>query len=178
MTMSDITTLVTQRETKPDAEAVLPYFLEGGELDRAKDFIGRLRVAKPAPKWGGVHNAWNAAYKGKPLYYVRLGNVWHKASNKAKWSVIPYLNHMNDYADIIDAESMRQAILDNLYYCWGCNHHNCAPGTNLTILGNELTGMCSLNHNRIPVGFADPDETTLGYIERLLGLEKAARSKK
>ena len=174
--MSDITTLKKQREIKPEIETLLPYFLAGGELETALGFITYLRTNRMAPKWAGIHNAWNAVCKGKPFYYIRLGSAWHKKDNAAKWAVIPYLNRMNDYADEIFGEVMQQVVWDNMYYCWSCNHYDCAPGTTKTLLGRELTGLCSLNHQRLPVGFVNPDKATLDYVKKLLEFERQART--
>jgi len=80
--MPDITELHAQREIKPKIEDVLPHLLEGSALTEASNFSAYLKENKVNLKWAGIHNAWKADYKGKPLLYLRLNcKPWNRETN-------------------------------------------------------------------------------------------------
>jgi len=129
------------------------------------------------PGWAGVHNAWKGSYKGKIMYYIRLGREWIRETENAKWVVIPYLNHMNAYEDNILSEGWQNIIWDDLHYCRNCGY-KCHPKANQTILGKEFTGLCNglFYGGRFPVSFVNPGEAAINRVKRLLDLEKTARN--
>jgi len=175
--MSDITTLPVQREIKPNIEDVLPYYLEGGTLNAALDYVNYLRENKMNLKWAGIHNAWKAACKGKPIIYVRLDCKHRNEDKTAKWAVVPYLVNMHEYEDEIIMEGLQDLVCDGFWRCITCAY-GCNPGADKTIAGNELTGLCCGNFysGRNWVWFYDPDETTISCTKKLLDMEKKARA--
>lgn len=172
---SNITRLEVQRKIKPMIEEVIPEYLDGDIKKTALDFILHLRENKMKPAWA-IHNGWKSIYKGKPIYYIRLGKEWVNNSKNVKWVVTPYLNHIKTYEEAIINEGWQNLVWDNLHYCRSCNN-GCAPGASMTVLGKELTGLCygTLYSGRFPVSFVDPGETMVYYIKRLLDIEKQAR---
>ena len=172
--MSDITVLSVQRKIKPKIENVLPYYLDGRMLKTALDFVAYLRADKMNPAWT-LHNAWKAAYKGKPIFYIRLGKEWVRKTENVKWVFTPYLNHIDEYEDEIFKENWQHMIWDDLHYCRNCGH-KCPPGIK-SILGKEFSGLCHgiFYGGRLPVSFVNPDEAAINRIKKLLEFEKNAR---
>ena len=177
--MQDVTDLRVQREIKPKVEDVLPYYLDNEMMESALLFMDYLREHKMNPRWAGVHNAWKYVYKGKPVYYIRLGKEWVRETENVKWVVTLYLNHLSEYEDFILREGWQNIIWDDLHYCRNCNN-GCAPGTDRTIIGREFHGLCNgiLYSGRFPVNFVNPDETASFRMKKLLELEINARKEK
>jgi len=175
--MSDITVLAVQREIKPKIEDVLPHLLEGEPLKAALDFVAYLQADKLKLVWAGIHNAWKAAYKGKPLLYIRLLCKRWSEDKVAKWVVTPYLMHLHEYEDAIIKEKGQELIWNGLWRCKACGHR-CTSVVNKTILGKELRNLCNGNFfcGRNWVWFYDPDKTAIARIKRLLELEQKARA--
>ena len=171
---NDITHLHVQRKVKPKVEDVLPYFLDGKMLECAIDFVAFLRAEKMNPGWAGVHNAWRANNKSKPICYIRLGKEWVRDTKNVKWVVVLYLDCMDDYADKI-SEDWQKIIWDDLHYCRNCAY-GCFPGATKSILGKEFSGLCPTFFNR--VCFVNPDENTIKIVTGLLELEREARKAK
>ena len=182
--MADITTLQFQRENKPNIEDVLPHYLDGKELEAALKFIADLRASKMNPRWAGVHNTWNCSYKGKIICFIRLGAIWHAARkvDKIKWEIAPNLINISAYENEIIDENMQNYIWDGLAYCKSCINSDglmrkCFPGVNKTVLKKDIVGICGgFYGGRIPISFQNPDETAINIINRLLELEKLART--
>jgi len=172
--MSDITALHVQRAIKPKAEEVLPCFLDGKMLDSALDFVTFLRTERMNPGWAGVHNAWRANNKSKPICYIRLGKEWVRDTKNVKWVIVLYLNHMEDYAPAIHSENWQGIIWDDLHYCRNCAY-GCFPGKTKAILGKEFSGLCPTFYNK--VNFVNPDEKAIDIIKNLLEFERQARNK-
>ena len=178
---NDVTLLHVQREIKPKVESVLPFYLDGEMLKLALDFVAYLRAEKMNPGWAGVHNAWRATSKGKPICYIRLGKEWIRDTEKKwvintknlKWLVIPYLDHMNDYADKIN-EDWKKIIWDDLRNCVNCAY-GCSSraAKTVTVLGKDFSGLCPGFINK--VSFVNPDEAAIKIIKRLLELEREER---
>ena len=175
--MSNITELSVQKILKPKIEEVLPYYLYGEELESALKFIAYLRADKINPGWANVHNAWKGSYKGKPVYYIRLGREWVRDTKNVKWVIIVYLNHIREYEEKIFEESWQNIIWDDLHHCRRCNN-GCAPGVDRTILGKEFTGLCNgiFYSGRFPVSFVNPVDTDIIIIKKMLELEKSFRA--
>ena len=175
--MSDITVidLETQRLVRPKIESVLPYFLDDKMLEAALDFISYLRTNKMSPGWAGIHNAWKAMNKGKPICYIRLGREWIRETKNVKWVVMPYLNNIEDYAIEILKENWQNIIWDDLHYCRKCAY-NC-PLLSKTILGKDFTNLCHAQfyNGRFPVSFVNPDEEAFNRVKKLMKLEREAR---
>ena len=181
--------LLKQRPLKPDMESIIPEYLEGDTKRRALDFIAHLRETKMKPVWT-VANGWKATCKGKPIYNAKLpsrengGEDWifrtKKPSDKTEWVhswvMMPYLNHINEYEDIIIDKGWQDIIWDHMCYCQTCSN-GCAPGVAKTIVGKELTGLClcGTHSNCLRVLFVNPDETTIAVLKELLELERQAR---
>jgi len=175
--MQDITTLQVQRATKPKIEDVLPHFMDGEILERALDFVAYLRANRMNPAWAGVHNAWKGVYKGKPIYYIRLGREWIRPTENVKWTIIPYLNHMEEYREKIFDQGWQDIIWNDLHFCRGCNN-GCSPGFTRAILGKEFAGLCHgiFYSGRKPVSFVNPGDETFNIIKQLLEFEKTGRN--
>jgi len=172
--MSDITTLQVQRAMKPKVEEVLPYYLDDDMLESALSFVAFLRSERMNPGWAGVHNAWRANNKSKPICYIRLGKEWVRDTKNVKWVIVLYLNHMEDYADVIHSENWQGIVWNDLHYCRNCAY-GCFPGRTKTVLGKEFSGLCATFYNK--VNFVNPDEKAIDCIKSLLDLEKQARTK-
>jgi len=175
--MSDITDLHVQREVKPKIEDVIHHYLDGDALEAASAFVAYLQADKLKLVWAGIHNAWKAAYKGKPVLYIRLNcRLWDE-NIYAKWVVTPYLMNLFEYEDEIIREGLQNSVWNGLWRCKACGH-GCSPGVDKTILGKELTGLCNGNFfsGRNWVWFYDPDEMTVVSIKKLLEMEKRARA--
>ena len=168
---NDITHLHVQREVKPKVEDVLPYFLDGDMLEYALGFVAFLRANRMSPGWAGVHNAWRATNKKRPICYIRLGREWVRDTENVKWVVVLYLDNMNGYTDKIN-DDWQKIIWDDLHYCRNCAY-GCFPGKTKTILGKEFSGLCPTFFNK--VCFVNPEEATIKIITRLLELEREAR---
>jgi len=168
-------TLDWQREHKPMIEDLMPDHLSGNDLKIAQDFAAYLRENKMKSSWT-LNYAWKAISKGKPLYYIRLGWHWKGNGENAKWVVTVYLNHMDTYKDEIFNAGLQDVIWADFNECTSCRDR-CSSGTNKTILGKELIGICrsTLGLGRLPVNFVNPDEIAIEQIKQLLALEKQAR---
>jgi len=171
----DITHLHMQRATKPKVEDVLPYFLDKEMMGTALDFVAYLRAAKMNPGWAGVHNAWRANNRSKPICYIRLGKEWIRDTKNVKWVIVLYLNHMEEYADVIHNEGWQEIIWADLHYCRNCAY-GCFPGGSKKILEKEFSGLCPTFYNK--VNFVNPDEAKIKIIIGLLELERKARQPK
>ena len=175
MTDISILDLHTQRLVRPKIETVLPFFLDDTRLNAALDFIKYLRTNKMSPAWAGIHNAWKAMNKGKPICYIRLGGEWIRETKNVQWVVMPYLNHMHQYENMITDEGLQDIVWDDLHYCRGCAY-NCPP-LSKTILGKNFDNLCHAQfyNGRFPVSFVNPDEVAYNQIKKLLEIEREAR---
>jgi len=169
---NDLIHLHVQRKVKPKVEDVLPFYLDGKMLESALDFVAFLRGEKMNPGWAGVHNAWRANNKSKPICYIRLGKEWIRDTKNVKWVVVLYLNHMEDYANEIHNENWQNIVWNDLHYCRNCAY-GCFPGKTKAILGKEFSGLCPTFYNK--VNFVNPDKVTIKIIASLLRLECEAR---
>lgn len=183
--MTDVADLNVQRKSRPAIEAVLPCYLDGAMLEAALDFAGSLRADGLKLGWAGVHNAWKAMYKGKPLLYIRLNNQRWNGDQCAKWVVTPYLMNLGAYEEDIVAAGWQDLVLDGLWRCKVAVNqahcgHGCAPGVDRTMLGKSTGNLCNGNFygGRNWVWFYEPDETAIRCIGALLALEKRARAEK
>jgi len=173
----DITTLKAQRETKAKIEDVLPHYLEGAMLESVLNFVTLLRTEKMNPGWAGVHNAWRANCKGRPLCYIRLGKEWIRKTEGVKWVVVLYLDNIDDYADDIINEGWQNIVWSDLHYCRKPNcPYNCSSGRTKLILGKEFSDLCPTFINK--ANFVNPGEEELKIVTRLLGFEREARKYK
>jgi hypothetical protein len=159
--------------------------LNGDKLEAASDFAAYLRAEKLNPVWAGIHNAWKAVYKGKPLLYIRLDCRLWNANINAKWVITPYLINLDSYEDEIIKEGLQDMVLSGFWYCKVTVNgeycgNRCARAADKTILGKDLKGLCNGNFysGRNWVWYYDPDEKTIESIKRLLEFEKQARAKK
>ncbi|MCL2405658.1 MAG: hypothetical protein FWC92_08950 [Defluviitaleaceae bacterium] len=168
----ELTHLHVQRVIKPKVEDVLPYFLDGEMMGTALSFVAYLRAVKMNPGWAGVHNAWRANNKNKPICYIRLGKEWIRDTKNVQWVIVLYLNHMDEYTEVIHSEGWQEIVWADLHYCRSCAY-GCFPGRTKTILGKEFLGLCPTFYNK--VSFVNPDEATIKIVTRLLDLEREAR---
>lgn len=166
-----------QRETKAKIEDVLPHYLNNTMLESALDFVAFMRAEKMNPAWAGVHNAWRANSRSKPLCYIRLGKEWIRKTEGVKWVVVLYLDNMDDYAgDVINA-GWQSIIWDDLHYCRKPDcPYNCSTVRTKLILGKEFSGLCPTFYNK--VNFVNPSKADLEIITRLLEFEREARKRK
>ena len=174
----DVKTLKIQRETKPPIEDILPYYLDGDMKNAALEFATWMKENKMTLKWAGLHNAWKALCKGKPICYVRLprSDDDHQLRNKS-WVVTPYLDNLDVYADLILHEGLQDFIWGNVFHCLFCRTpcHGHPPGKDTVVLEKEILSVCI---GRPLVWAYDPDETEMNMLKRLLKLEQAARAGK
>ncbi|MDF2686985.1 MAG: hypothetical protein K0S55_2168 [Clostridia bacterium] len=158
---------MTEEKRKPEIEDAILEQLDGDKQKLALDFVAWLRENKMTLRWAGFKNAWKANYKSKTICYVKLKS---NESNEKKWVVYPYLNHINQYEELIVTEDLQNIIWDNMFYCLSCRTP--CNTTNITFLGKEIKGVCG---GRQPVWFFEPDNATINCIKKLLELEKKAR---
>ena len=178
---NEITLLRVQRELKPKIEDVIPEYLIDDMGKNAINFVTYMQENNMTLRWAGVHNAWKANYKGKPICYVRLADgsapAWLSSANNAKLTITPYLNNINEYQEKIINEGWQNLIWDNLYYCKVCGN-GCAPGKDIAILNKDFKGLCNgIFCCRFSVSFVNPDEITVNRIKKMLEWEKQARTK-
>lgn len=180
--MSDITNLYVQRELKPKIEDVLPYFIDGEELEMAIKFVAYLRANKINLRWAGVHNFWNAKNKGKNICFVKLGASWlgrklPGTEVQVKWEVLPSLINMDKYETKIIDMNMQHYIWDGFAYCRSSCNNGCASPASKTILNKDFTGLCNgmFFGSRLPISFVNPDEAAIEAVKKLLEWEKQAR---
>jgi len=161
--------VVAKQQKNAKIEDYFPQCLEGNMLKTSQDFIAYLQMNKMMPKFS-IWNWWEASYKGL-ICSIRLSYTWQK--HLYSWAVGIYLNHMDEYAEEIISEGLQHIIWDHIIPCKGCAP-NCAPGTDLTVLGKECKGVC-VYCPPTPIWVYDPDEATINGIQKLLVLEKKAR---
>jgi len=93
---------------------------------------------------------------------------------KKSWVFTPYLHNMNKYEDLIINENLREFILNGLHYCMPCPHRFCA--TERVVFGNSIKNLCIGDlYGGMALWYVNPTETEIGYIKKLLELEKQAR---
>ena len=154
-----------QKKSKPQIENVISEYLDGEMKNIALDFVARLRTNRMSPIWASG-NSWKSSYKGKGICYVKL--------DRGKWVVIPLLDHLNQYREIVVNEGLQNTIWVNIFRCEECNP-GCAPGKDRTVLDRVFKNSC---YGRPPIVFNDPNEAAIDCIKRLLEMERRARSKK
>jgi len=174
--------LRTQKIEKPQIESVIPQYLDGDIKKTALDFVAYLRGNKFNFVWA-VANGWKATYKGKVICYIRLplheshfrnlkqseGTEWQNS-----WVFTPYLHNMNKYEELVINENLQEFVLSGLHYCMPCPHRFCA--TERTILGKSIKNLCQGDlYGGMALWYVNPNETEIGYLKRLLEMEKQAR---
>jgi len=182
-----------QKTTKPTAEEVIPDILDGDMKKNAMKFAAYMRENKMLLKQHSTSpGSQSAKYKGKIICEVLLsknGNSSFGTFSGSHWLVIPNICHATNYEDLILKEELQNIIWNNPLYCrWGKNRklstktqncdpkkHRCAGGTNLTLCGKTLIGVCYCRPYPI---ICNPDETEIKAIKRLVELEKRARDEK
>jgi len=160
-----------QKNTKPKIEDVIPYYLEDDIRQAALDFAAYMRASKMPLKWASA-NRWKALYKGEVICWVEL------LKQAGCWEISPCLKNINEYEEFIINEGWQSNIWDNVAYCRLCNPaRECARGKSKTILGKDLKGVCqrTLFNGRIKVDFANPDETAINRVKKLLEMERTAK---
>jgi len=153
-----------QKVNKPKIEEIIPAHLDGEMKTLALDFVNYLREKKMSPIWASG-NSWKLNNKGKGICYIKLDNE--------KWTLIPLLNHLNKYKDMVVSERLQNIIWDNLSTipCVDCNPR-CPPRISRTILGKDFTNRC---YGHSPIHFVNPNKTTIDCIKKLLDLERKER---
>ena len=173
--LNDLTLLQVQKKLKPKIEDVIPLIVDNDEQKNALAFATWLRENKLPPKWSGIHNAWDAKYKGKNFCKISL-------DKKGKWRTRLYLNNINKYDDQIIHEGLQELILGKLVYCTSCKpHRECgeiAKRDNRHLFGEEFKVLCHeyTCNGGLMVLFTNPDEAVINGIKTLLGMEREARA--
>ena len=184
-----------QRIAKPSAEEVIPDFLDGDVKENALNFAVYMRENKiPLKQYTTARATQSAKYKGKEICRMVLYNAKDKKfydlrqpTGIQSWLVMPHINHINEYENVIINEGLHNTLWENIKYCvWGENSgmsgdyrgcsssHGCAGGTNLTVCGKTLKGVGFCR----PYMFWNPGEMEIKTIKRLLELEKNSRTGK
>ena len=180
----------------PELEKLLPQYLHGNVLQIAQDFVVFMRANTMSPAYQPSLR-FKCNCKGKTICTISLprafpnpnpyrdnefAQAWMNEENRTnQWVVIPQLDHLCEYEDLIDDE-MKETLWDekNMYTCNGCWKSNanfpqprdmCGPRPVRTLLGREFQGLC----NRGFFWFFTPDEVTITYIKKLLEWEQQAR---
>ena len=174
---NDITRLDVQRKVKPKIEDVIPLIVIEDNQKNALDFVAWFRENKMSPGWSGVHNAWNANFKGKTICKISM-------EKDGRWYVRLYLINIEKYGNSIIREGLQELIKKNLHYCEAyrepclnpCKH---AMKHNRQFFGEELKGIC---YDKICLGgllvvFNNPDELVISGAKTLLEMEREARVK-
>ena len=170
-----------QKVEKPQVEDVLPTYVDGINKNIALDFIAYLKNNKMKASWA-VTNAWDGKCKGKRLYYIRLPLYHHqflslKPSSgidwKNSWLFSPILTYFDKYEDIVVKENLKNFVLSGIQYCTLCGGDNEKPcgAKERTIFSDKISNLCG----GLNLAYVNPDETEIGYIKRLLELERQAR---
>ena len=182
---------------KPKLEELIPEYLDGGMRKTALDFVAYMRENKMAPAYRPSLR-YKCNYKGKgictislprkfpnpnPYYDNEFAQTWmsNEHIHKNNWVVIPQLDHLSEYENLID-EGMKNIIWDtkNMYFCNGCWASNpnypepresCGPRPVRSIFSREFAGLCGRGF----FWFFNPDEAAIRCIKRLLELEQQAR---
>ena len=172
----DITLLKVQRELKPKIEDIIHACLDGDAKEIALEFAGYMQTIRLPLRWAGVHNAWRALYKGKAICYVKFPRDENDNERaNGKWAIIPHIDHLDNYANIVLSEGLQHLIWDNMFYCMFCRTlcYGSAPGKDVLVLGKEIKSICS---NRQLTWVNDPSKADVKIIKRLLQLEQQARN--
>jgi len=174
--------LRTQKTEKPPIEDVIPKYLDGNIKKDALNFVAYLQENKMKLVWA-VANGWKILHKGKVIGYIRLPLHESHFRNlrqsdemdwKKSWVFTPYLHNMNKYEDLIINENLREFILSGLHYCMPCPHRFCV--TERVVFGNSIKNLCIGDlYGGMALWYVNPTETEIGYIKKLLELEKQAR---
>ena len=160
-----------QREIKAKIEDAIPHYLDRTMQKSAIDFATYLQVNKMPLKWD-AWNTWKAHSKSKVLCWVTL--------NRFNWVISPCLTNINEYEKSIINEGLQHFVWDNFKRCEPWCPGKCGDGKSVTILGKTFNNICrEIYHvNNKKVDFANPDETAINRIKKLLELERATREKK
>ena len=180
------------RTSKPTAEEVIPEFLGGEMKESALRFAEYMRESKtPLKQYTTAQATQSAKYKGKEICRMVLYKAGEKKfydlrrpAEAQSWLVIPFLNYLIEYENIIVNEGLHEIIWNNVKYCiWGENsgfsgadrgcgrNHGCAGGRSLTVCKKTLKGVSYCR----TFTFWDPGDVETAAIKRLLELEKEAR---
>ena len=136
----------------------------------SREFIMYLQANKMPPRFT-IWNWWEANCKGL-ICNLRLAYPWQK--HMYSWAVGVHLNHIEENKDEIISQGLQNIILDNIVRCINCGRPKCAPGKTMTVLGQEIKGVCAYCPPTITWVY-DPDEGALDCIKKLIELEKKAR---
>jgi len=175
--MPEITTLKFQRENRPKIEDVIPHVVAVENQQIALDFIAWLRENKMPSSWSGVHNAWNANYKGKTICKISLAeNGWGHVEEKFTWTIRPYLSNMKKYENSIIENNLQEIIQSRVTFCYKCHSgKNCIGGHDRTVLGKDFKGVCANESECFPWIY-DPGVSLLEDVKKILLFEQNARS--
>jgi len=150
-----------QKKAKPTPEELIPDFIADDHKRKAAlDLVAFLRASRMNPGWYGV-DRWKASNKGTGICFLLL----EKDFLRVRLDLV----HIKDYEDPIMSAGLQNLVWDHISHCVSCS--GCAPGRDMTILGNEFKSLCKGSHLHI----RNPDQTTVKGIKRLLELEKQAR---
>ena len=110
----DLTQLHVQRKLRPKIEDAIPFLVAKEEQQNALDFVAWLRENKMSIGWGGVHNKWDAKFKGKMICRFKFDRT--EFQNKGKWTCYLSLDNIGKYDDIILSENLQNYLWDNLFF--------------------------------------------------------------
>ena len=182
-----------QKTIKPSAEDVIPDVLSGDMRERALQFATYMRENKmPLKMYTTSRQSQSANYRGKTICQLYLYAAMDKncvlrtMTGAQSWIVIPSIEHLSIYEDIIVNEGLQNILWENPYYCvWGENselsgekERGCAPtkgcvgGVDIALCGKTLKDVCRWRTNPF---VRNPDDVQMEAIKRLLELERKAR---
>ena len=152
-----------QKTARPKFVDIINDALDGDNLKNATDLIAYLKTLKSNPAWASA-NSWKVSCKGEVVCYIKLhgSNAFHL--EKGSWQVSVHINYGGAQEDIIADENLKQAIWDNIKYCYRCS--SCRGG-NKTIYGKEFKDVC---HG--PVVYINPDAKTLECVKKLIEIKR------
>jgi len=165
-------------DPKKMLDDVIQQCLKDDAKEAVLDLLSFLRESKMRTVETSYHT-WRVNYKGE-ICVVQISFP----GDKTPWAVTLRLNHIQEYADLIQREGLEHVIMDNLVYCVfgegqsgiGCSPNKpCALGENRIILSREINGICSSSTSKF-IRIWNPTRTAVKGIKRLLALEQKLRS--
>jgi len=183
---------MTKKTTNTSIEDVIPDFLDGDLKESALEFAAYMRESKmPFKIHSTSQSSQSARYKNKIICQLMIYSaadknfVYGEFTGFQAWLVIPSLDRINNYEDLIIKNGLQNVLWDNALYCvWGensglskknqkCNPNNgCAGGVSLARCGKTLKGVCMCRTYPI---FRNPNKVEIAAIKRLIELEQKAR---
>jgi len=174
-----------KKGNRPKIEDVINHCLDSDLKKSALDFSAFMRENKINFKiFTSCPNSQRASYKGYEICSIMViedGGLGNNYDGSQYWSISPKLYNISKYDELAINEGLANIPWEVTRYCCFKDNPNrtdvnmscirCKKGLDRTIFGIEYRCLC---HHYWPT-FANPDETTVKTIKRLLELEQMAR---